>query len=470
MRFVGSDLEGGYFKNYELEQLAQATNKLIYKNPAKILKNHKFAYVWNDRYFAYAKKCLETNLEKLNNRKIADLYRQLTILQEKAHMHAINSTWFVDSHGNVFSDSLMEKTKLIVSKTYSKLNPADVFTILTTPAVNSLAIKEEVESLKIVDKILQDKKSKLIFKNLRTYKKIPLTIPISLKDLMIVHCNKWCWMPFGYLGPAYNIDYYLSMWAGLIRENINPRKLIKEKQNRPREIQKRRTALFKKLDISPQMKMTYDVAADITFLKGYRKDCVYFGFYIIDHLFKEIAKRLGMSLSEVHWLTYQEIIDLLNGNKNLDKSEIIKRTQTTILYWNSRKTKIFSGIKAKQFFKSQTIKKEIVEFSADSLKGTCACSGYAKGKVKIINKADEMHKMKIGDIMVSHTTFPSLVPAMKKAVAIVTEDGGITCHAAIVARELKIPCVVGIKTATQVLKDGITIEVFADDGIVRILK
>jgi len=333
-----------------------------------------------------------------------------------------------------------------------------------------MAIKEEIESLKIVEKILRDKKSRSIFKNLLTYKKIPPTVSTPLKNSMIAHCNKWRWMPFGYLGPAYDIDYYLSVWAGLIRENINPQKLIKEKQNRPHEIQKERTALFKGLGIPLEMKMIYDVAADIAFLKGYRKDCVYFGFYTIDYLYKEITKRLGISLSEVHWLTYQEIIDLLNGNINFDKSEIIKRKQTTILYWNGRKTKIFSGIKAKQFFKSQTIKKEIVELSSDSLKGTCACSGYARGKVKIINKAEEMHKMKMGDIMVSHTTFPSLVPAMKKAAAIITEDGGITCHAAIVARELKTPCVVGIKTATQILKDGTIIEVFADDGIVKILK
>lgn len=59
---------------------------------------------------------------------------------------------------------------------------------------------------------------------------------------------------------------------------------------------------------------------------------------------------------------------------------------------------------------------------------------------------------------------------MKKASAIVTDDGGITCHAAIVARELKTPCVVGTKIATHVLKDGDMVEVDADKGSVRIVK
>jgi len=82
----------------------------------------------------------------------------------------------------------------------------------------------------------------------------------------------------------------------------------------------------------------------------------------------------------------------------------------------------------------------------------------------------DMPKMKKGDIMLSETTYPALVPAMKKAAAIVTNIGGLTCHAAIVARELKIPCVVGTKIATKVLHDGQLVEVDADKGIVKIIK
>ena len=104
------------------------------------------------------------------------------------------------------------------------------------------------------------------------------------------------------------------------------------------------------------------------------------------------------------------------------------------------------------------------------MEGTCACPGKVAGVVKIVNLPEEMGKMNQDDVMVAHTTFPSLVPAMKKAIAIVTDDGGITCHAAIVAREMNKPCVIGTKIATQILKDGDKIEVDADKGIVKILK
>jgi len=107
------------------------------------------------------------------------------------------------------------------------------------------------------------------------------------------------------------------------------------------------------------------------------------------------------------------------------------------------------------------------EQNSEELVGQSAFKGKVKGKVKIINKIQEMAKMHEGNILVSHMTNPSIVPAMKKAAAIVTDLGGITCHAAIVARELKVPCVIGTKVATDILRDGDIVEVDADKGIVK---
>lgn len=107
---------------------------------------------------------------------------------------------------------------------------------------------------------------------------------------------------------------------------------------------------------------------------------------------------------------------------------------------------------------------------ASELKGNIAFKGVAKGKVKVIRKVEEAAGLQTGEILVASMTDPRYVPAMKRAGAIVTDEGGITCHAAIVARELKKPCVIGTKVATQVLKDGDVVEVDAEKGIVKILK
>jgi len=87
--------------------------------------------------------------------------------------------------------------------------------------------------------------------------------------------------------------------------------------------------------------------------------------------------------------------------------------------------------------------------------------------VRIIFDVNEMDRVKNGDILVTGMTTPNFVPAMKRAGAIVTNDGGITCHAAIVSRELGVPCIIGTRMATKILKDGDLVEVDAENGIVR---
>mgnify|MGYP001562085147 CR=1 FL=1 len=77
--------------------------------------------------------------------------------------------------------------------------------------------------------------------------------------------------------------------------------------------------------------------------------------------------------------------------------------------------------------------------------------------------------LKNGDILVTFMPAPSHISAMEKAAAFVTDEGGITCHAAIVAREMKKPCIIGTKIATKVLKDGDMVEVDANKGIVKII-
>ena len=109
-------------------------------------------------------------------------------------------------------------------------------------------------------------------------------------------------------------------------------------------------------------------------------------------------------------------------------------------------------------------------FEGDEAKGLTAFKGKAKGFVKIINAPDDMHKMNEGDIVVSINCTPQITPILKKAAAIVTDEGGIGSHAAIVSRELKKPCILGTKIASSIFKDGDLVEVDADEGVVRILK
>lgn len=103
------------------------------------------------------------------------------------------------------------------------------------------------------------------------------------------------------------------------------------------------------------------------------------------------------------------------------------------------------------------------------LKGYVAQRGKIRGFVRRVMGHKQIADVKEGEILVSPMTIPDFLPAMKKAAAFVTDEGGILCHAAIVAREMGKPCIVGTKFATQLLRDGHFVEVDANHGAVTIL-
>lgn len=104
------------------------------------------------------------------------------------------------------------------------------------------------------------------------------------------------------------------------------------------------------------------------------------------------------------------------------------------------------------------------------VKGWGASLGKVQGKVRVVLEASECHLLADGEVLVTTMTSPAFVPALKKAGAVVTDFGGVTCHAAIISREFEIPCIVGTTKATTLLKTGDLVEVDANQGVVRVLK
>jgi pyruvate,water dikinase len=106
----------------------------------------------------------------------------------------------------------------------------------------------------------------------------------------------------------------------------------------------------------------------------------------------------------------------------------------------------------------------------NEVKGQIACLGKVRGVVRVLYSSKEIGRVKRGEVLVTSMTTPDYVQAMEKASAFITDEGGLSCHAAIIAREMKKPCIIGTKIATKVLKDGDKVEVDANKGIVKIIK
>jgi len=157
-------------------------------------------------------------------------------------------------------------------------------------------------------------------------------------------------------------------------------------------------------------------------------------------------------------------IDELKMNK-IPAIKILKERYKHYIYFNH---KIFTNISFEEFTKKLhlKVKKEKIT-QTNEIKGQIGMSGVVTGKIRVIIKRENIVDLKTGEILVSPMTTMDFMPAMRKAAAIITDEGGITCHAAIIARELKKPCIIGTKIATKIFKTGDYVEVDATKGIVR---
>jgi len=168
---------------------------------------------------------------------------------------------------------------------------------------------------------------------------------------------------------------------------------------------------------------------------------------------------------DIDWYDPQSLITYLSKGKALSKKELSSRKVCYILFVKKDGLRVISGQSALRQYNK--IFKEKFNTNVSLLKGTVACAGNAKGKIKIVITKQDQAKFKPGDILISTMTTPNLMGAVKKAAAIVTDEGGMTAHAAIISRELNIPCLVGTKVATKVFKDGDLVEVDANNGIIK---
>jgi phosphoenolpyruvate synthase/pyruvate phosphate dikinase len=165
---------------------------------------------------------------------------------------------------------------------------------------------------------------------------------------------------------------------------------------------------------------------------------------------------------EIDWLTLSEL------NRTSEKRSIDERKKFYVFLGAAKSSMIYTGEKAKKFLTKEKFTEIKNLFSKTEVTGLPAGGGIVGGIVKVVRGMKDMENC-AGKIVVSRDTIIEYTPMLKKNLAIVTDLGGISCHAVVTAREFKIPCVVGTKYATEVFKDGDLVEVDANKGIVKIL-
>lgn len=209
--------------------------------------------------------------------------------------------------------------------------------------------------------------------------------------------------------------------------------------------------------------------AQLTYWREQRKQINLMGIHLLDVILRAVERLSGIPYKYLQYLSYEEVESAAKGL--ITKDVLQKRREQGVMILFSK-----DGYKMVVGAEATSLKDEYDQtlFSGEAhnldVRGNVASQGYAKGVARIVMGVDDFHKLQDGDILITGMTRPEFVPVMKKAAAIVTNEGGITCHAAIISRELGKPCIIGTKNATQVIKDGDLVEVRANHGTVRILR
>lgn len=332
-------------------------------------------------------------------------------------------------------DKILKKALLKEIRDKTKLNK--YFSLLSTPSKGSFIAKEE-EALR----------------------RIGSTSPKERKEKLMSHLKKYDWVQNSYAGPKKITIRALEKRLRLQKGAEKYDTAVKTKKNR----------LIKKLGLSKKTRELIEIIDFSTIWQDERKENILITINYIGRISQEIARRTKVPVKEMY---YMDVYDV-KRMKSIDdvislRKELQTRTKGVFIIHEKEKEYAITGKLYKKLLQYQkTLSKHSAQ-TEDALHGSIANTGTAIGRAVICRGIASIAKVKQGDILVASMTRPEYMPALKKAAAIVTDEGGITCHAAIVSRELKIPAIIGTKVGTKVLKDGMMIEVRANHGIVNIL-
>lgn len=298
-----------------------------------------------------------------------------------------------------------------------------------------------------------------------------LTLALKLKPTtqeLNQYQRKYFWIKNNYFSAHIltrkHFEQEIALWK---KSGADLRAKYTQLKITPERNTKLKAKLFKRYKLSRLLKTLLKISDDFTWWQDERKKSTYLNIHLGTIILGEMAKRRGIDPELTRWLLPVEVESFFKrGLPNA--SELTTRSRgCAFIVWQT-------GYYVATGRQVETLRR--LMFGAHKrdevrdIRGLTASVGRVVGPVKIINSAREVSKVQKGDILVAVMTRPDYIAGIKQAAAVVTNEGGITCHAAIVSRELGIPCIIGTKIATEVLHDGDLVEVNANHGVVTKLR
>ncbi|MFC2135835.1 PEP-utilizing enzyme [Bacteroidota bacterium] len=423
--YVGQDYEV-YIENLksEYKKNREILNNIFSSGISDIKKLEK---TWKQIKKTNTNKLSDIELKKIFDKYVDSLYRLMAYLFTPLFAEKI----------------LTGEVSSIIAKYSDEESIKRLLPILTASEELSMVQKENIDFYELMKKISMSKTEN--------------------NTLIENHLSKWAW-----LGDHNYFGYFWTSNEIILRiKNSKNKDFTKEISNIKQDLEntkKEYCSVIKKWNPSEKEKNIIRLTKKFVYFRTFRLDMLFYSELLVQNLLLETAKRLGLSYRELMMLSPSEVSNSILKKNNF-KNEISERNKFYAIILIGGQVKIYSGKKAEEFLESEQGDESVKE-----LRGNPAYPGIVRGNARIIIDKTDFKNFSSKEVLVSPMTTPDFVPLMERCSAIVTDEGGITCHAAIVSREMKKPCIMGTRNATRILKDGDLIEVNAGTGIIKILK
>ncbi len=348
----------------------------------------------------------------------------------------------------LFAEKYLEnKLKEEINNKFTLEKRDEIFHTLTTPIKSGVVQDEERSLLNMSIKISKGE---------------------NVDEDIATHLREFAWIKNNkFDGNFYTKEETLERVNSIV--NDNPQQKLAEYDEKVSKSKLKFESAKEKFKDNKNILSIIDTLQEAIYFRSWRTERYYRNAYFLQSFFAETAKRLNLiETNDIFHLKANEILDgLKNGKLKVELSVIEDRSRGYLLYSS------FDEVYILPRSNSKIVKKGInFEQSSDEsqIKGTVAYPGKVTGPARIILSMKELDRVQVGDVLVTNSTTPDFVPVLKRVVGIVTEEGGVLSHASVISRELHIPCVIGTKIATKVLKDGDLVEVDANLGFVKIVK
>ncbi len=286
------------------------------------------------------------------------------------------------------------------------------------------------------------------------------------------HMEKYAWVNTEYTGAGWSEERWLSAFQAALTAKEAPKQKLAALEKTFRDLNTQRQTLLRELDPPKTVRHALDALAELIAQRDWTKGYMTKALLSYHKLLDEIGRRIGLTRNDLFLYAYTELQDYFATGRTLPDKELAERKKHGSVMIIKRGA--FSLVTGKNRIKA-AIRREGVEdpftklAAVRTFKGLAASNGVIRGTARVIENAAEIAEMREGEVLVTYMTTIEFVPAFRKAKGVVTDEGGMSSHAAIISREFRLPCVVGTQVATRVVQTGDRIEVNGTTGSVTIL-